>query len=62
MAITLIYLTRNMVHLEICIDTIESAINAIEGGANRLEICAALSEGGLTPSVGLVREIKSYVS
>ncbi|XP_068619717.1 PF03932 family protein CutC isoform X2 [Battus philenor] len=46
-----------MGHLEVCIDSLESAINAIHGGADELEICSSLSEGGLTPSPGLVKEI-----
>lgn len=46
--------------MEICIDSLESARNAIEGGATRLEICSALSEGGLTPTPGFLRKIKSF--
>ncbi|XP_045538202.1 copper homeostasis protein cutC homolog [Papilio machaon] len=43
--------------LEVCIDSLESAINAIHGGADELEVCSSLPEGGLTPSPGLVKEI-----
>ncbi|XP_076166145.1 copper homeostasis protein cutC homolog [Ptiloglossa arizonensis] len=46
--------------MEICVDRLESARNAIEGGATRLEVCSALTEGGLTPSPGLVKKIKSF--
>ncbi|XP_033208182.1 copper homeostasis protein cutC homolog [Belonocnema kinseyi] len=44
--------------MEICIDNVESAKNAIKGGASRLEVCSALSEGGLTPTPGFLSLIR----
>lgn len=46
--------------LEACVDSVESALAAVRGGADRLELCGNLIIGGTTPDIHLFQEIRRY--
>lgn len=48
--------------LEIAANSLASALAAQEGGASRIELCAALELGGLTPSPGQIARVREKLS
>lgn len=47
--------------IEAAVDSLEAALAAEQGGADRLELCANLAVGGTTPSAELLAAVKSRV-
>lgn len=47
--------------LEVCANSLQSALNAQRAGADRIELCAELGVGGITPSLGCLRLVREHL-
>ena len=47
----------NAIHIEACVSSLETAQAAIDGGADRLELCDFKEPDGITPSFALLEQI-----
>jgi len=48
--------------VEVCANSLESALNAQKAGADRIELCAELGLGGITPSFGFIKTVKEQMN
>ena len=50
------------IKIEVCAFSFESCLAAEKGGANRIELCGSIYEGGTTPSAGLIQLVKQRIN
>jgi len=53
---------KKPITIEVCADSINSALIAQEAGAHRVELCTNLAEGGTTPSLGMLNLARELLS
>jgi copper homeostasis protein len=47
--------------VEVCANSLQSAVNAQKAGADRIELCTELGVGGITPSYGMLQTARELI-
>ena len=55
-------MSRADFRFEVCANGVESCLATQRGGADRVELCAGIPEGGTTPSIGEIRVARRYLT
>ena len=55
-------LSRTEIKIEVCANSVESCLQAQLGGADRVELCAGMPEGGTTPSYGEIKAARELLN
>jgi copper homeostasis protein len=51
-----------MITVEICAFTLQGCMAALQGGAQRIELCSGPADGGTTPNYGLLKAVKKFIT
>jgi len=54
--------TNNKIKIEVCVESIDAALDAQQGGADRIELCQNLAVGGTTPSFGIIEAVRRLLN
>lgn len=48
--------------IEVCVDSLDAALMAVDSGADRIELCERLSVGGVSPSAQIIQSVRAAIS
>ena len=56
------HMKRSDFEIEVCANSVESCLAAQRGGADRVELCMGIPEGGTTPSYGEIKMAREVLT